>query len=305
MDYRLEMTRTKQIISSAFEAAIRMECDMRITENQINYYYFPGSGTADEAPLIIESENGQQVIGKMEEWDSFTKAEKEYNLLQSILLKYHPVSVSVIDSLWQTLLTRQNINVETGVIFTNHQTMVSQHYSRLKDYAFYASAYAMEKCTMGILKEIGLQGFVRFKPRLVFRPLSIHFILWIVFCFFAALFFLVYFFRKTEKTETKPYRQMLVWDEKNQTLCYEDINIPLSTELGKLFDLLWKNQNQYVTYEELNRSLYSDKVDNSKERLAQTVKRLRNSLDVVIPDIINIENRAGRGYRLNVYCNKG
>jgi hypothetical protein len=44
----------------------------------------------------------RHVIEKTEEWRSFTKIQKEHHVLQSILLKEHPMSISMLDSLWQT-----------------------------------------------------------------------------------------------------------------------------------------------------------------------------------------------------------
>jgi DNA-binding winged helix-turn-helix (wHTH) protein len=281
-----------------------MEYDKRIVENQISYHYFSDSGMDEDAPITMEDENGRQMIEKPKGWEHFTRTEKEYHVFQSALFKMHPMDVSVVDSLWQALLTRQGINVETGVVYTNRQTG-HQYHSRHDDYAFYASAHALEKRTLGLLEEIGLQGFVEINPGLALRQSPVRFTLFALLtglCLCSAVFFIVRLLRKETPPVQKP---PITWDADSRTLFYYDKELLLTTDLAKLFDLLWKNQGKCIIYENLIRSLYGGENitnDNAKDNLFQAVKRLRNTLSIV-PGL-ELKNHSGTGYQLNVHSDK-
>jgi hypothetical protein len=211
----------------------------------------------------------------------------------------HSIGISVVDSLWQTLLIRQGINIETGVVYTNHQTG-DQRYSRRDDYAFYASTCALEKQTLGLSKEIGLQGFVKITPGLVIGQSWVRFAFLIFICVCSVVFLVVWFLRKKALLVQRP---AITWDVHSHILHYGHEDLLLTGDQVKLFDLLWNNQGRCVSYKDLILSLYGKKTNNAKDNLIQAVKRLRVTLDPVSG--LKIETLPGAGYQLSVYFSKG
>ncbi|MDR1502585.1 MAG: helix-turn-helix domain-containing protein [Prevotella sp.] len=293
----------KKTFFLALDSAIRMEYDKRIIENQIPYHYSYDSKDDDhDTPITIEDGSGQQMIKKLKEWCHFKRADKEYHVFQSALLKTHPVDVSAVDSLWQTLLIQQGIDVETGVIYTTYPAG-DRYYSRRDDHAFYDSNRALETQTLGMSKEMSLQGFVKITPRQVFRQSFVHFALLIFICLCSAVFLLVWFLRKKTSSVQKS-TPAITWDKRSHILHYENGELLLTNDQAKLFDLLWDNQERCTTYEELTHPLYGEKVNNSKDNLTHAVKRLRAKLAPVSG--MNIETHPGVGYRLSIlYISKG
>jgi DNA-binding winged helix-turn-helix (wHTH) protein len=303
--YDKEDKRLKNCLETAFDLAVDSEIDNKTKELPVTV--FPGSGPDSiHSQITLYKENETVTLEKPDSINNLSFVEKLRNVQQTYLFKMNPIPPSVFDSLWRMELRKQDIAVQTAVLYTNNITKETG-YSHT-DTLFYTSAYPIEKRTLGVGHEITLQGFAKITPLAVIKQSTSQFVLlftlWILTIGFL-IFFLFHKRRTVYSRQSASQTTGVILDMDKLLLTYNGHNVQLTKDMIKCLKVLWDSPEHCASYEELISSLYGEQVTIAvgKDRLNQTIKRIRNKLDTIRG--IEIQNIPHKGYQLHIRTRKG
>ncbi|WP_289004198.1 helix-turn-helix domain-containing protein [Parabacteroides sp.] len=278
--------------------------EVRIKEAGINYSsgYMPLS---DTSVVTIQSEGKIDKVGENESVKcEQAEIQKDSRVKQTFLLSKNPINVIVLDSLFQSVLKENGLNLQTALVYTaNGHTEYS-----CVDSTFYVRFTALAPVTTGIRDEIVIQGYVDIPLNYVSNREKVYLIILAV-AFILVLILLVAIWRnkKLEKIIFEPVQKItrtrtqikasLFFDREKGILYFnDDIQVSLINYKLKLFVLLLDSPGHFQTSEEIKKIVWG-KTGATNDVLNTTIRRLRKDLEN-IPDLkIVFENG---GYRLNI-----
>ena len=297
-------------INTIFDLSIR-EDKSRRKINLASPVYEGYSDGNKEFSLAVKDKVSK--LRNVEKYRKLAPNEKSYIADHNYLQYKNPIKVNVLDSLFKTKLSENNISLQIEIQYiVDADTAYSA-----KNRAFYATALPLEKITTGLKDQIILQAFV--KPSFLYRISPIISIFTRLF-FFISLGGLIWIFRYKKNDD-----ELLVVDETNLFV------FPLAIELPKcikqlssttffntkdntlirngetiyltglrlaVFTLMMNSDDYFVQSATIKSQLWP-KLDNVKDVFNKTIERLRTDLKP-FPELEVHYDRRRNGYYLKV-----
>jgi DNA-binding winged helix-turn-helix (wHTH) protein len=288
---------------------VNADRDIRLQETGMPVHYGPTHNDTSSY-ITIEDEHQIRRIKKTDSLRQLSLMEKQNRAIQSVLMQLNPISVYALDSLFHLEWQKKDVSARTAVRYTNHTTGETL-YSH-PDTLFHASAFATEKIHTGINNEITLQAYTGIKPYDIVRhsvgTLGGMTLAWFM---FVVLWIYVTFRRKKalaapsipdnhpplvqpERTRYQITAHICL-DVDKQILTDHGKGIPLTPHFVQLLGFLYQCPNHYASYNDLISALYGE-ISGGKNRLSQTIKRLRKELECISG--LTVKNIPGNGYQL-------
>jgi DNA-binding winged helix-turn-helix (wHTH) protein len=296
--YEKENIILKNRLATALVSAINLETDKRTQGFDFFHSYHPTPSSSRQ--ITLSKENETTTLEKTDSIKNLSHAEKFRKAQQTYLFWEKQIQVSVLDSSWCVELWKQGISVQTALGYINNKTKDTV-YSHT-DTLFYASAYPLEKQTLGVGDEIILQGYAAITPFAVIKQSPGQFILIFILWIGAIVLIVLYMFRNERRDNSRqPSSQTIHLDMDSNLLIFNKQKIELTKDMMLCIKALWDSPEHYASYEELIHLLYGENVEitNGKNRLNQTIKRIRDKLE---PNHHGIEilNLPRKGYQLKI-----
>lgn len=300
--YQKEKERLGLDTQSLFQEAVQIDTDRRCKEEGDDFRFSYGSAfnkdtiTITSVDTIIYIKNNKEVAQKMSD------KEKIDFSIQLCLAFENPIQATSLDSLFQTLLMRQQIPARTAVVYT----FCDESQYSCSDSSFYQSAEALEEVAFGPAKTIVLQAFVQipfyYKIGKAVLSSSLFILVWII-----ALFVVLWlsFSRRGRKIHIVPAPEApkvlveivpgLFLDDTHGILQSGDRQVELINFRLKLFLVLLEHKGYFIETDKLVDLVWPDG-SVTKDALSSTVKRLKGDISL-FPEI-EIESSRGKGYVL-------
>ena len=274
-------------LADSFLSAINHEKEIRMDRGRTFFSVTRENIVSDS--IVLQGKKESVVFEKPDSVKQMTIHEKQNQIEHSYLFMAEKhTNVHVLDSLWRMELLKNRISVQTAVLHRDNftgETRLSRD-----DSLFYISGGQTPEIKLGIRGETTLQGFVRISFfSLMAKNVEKFAVILVAWLVAAGLIAFLSFRKKTG--------EQILLNADHQTLIYQRKKIQLTKQSFQLFEFLWNQPDHFAKYDELVDFLYGARsLDKAENRLSQSVKRLRKSLDD-IPKL-KIENIPNNGYKI-------
>lgn len=221
--------------------------------------------------------------------------DRENRTIQSVLSIVNPVNSYRLDSIFQSFLRKDHIDIQTAVKYYNAADSALAVYSS-KDSNFYASAIPTATIKTGLDNKLEMTGYFKISPweNIVYG--RVLYIVWltIVGCCIGLFIGLVYYVRK-KQCECTNY-QICFYLHKRE-LATPDKTIRLTPFQCQLFDFLYKGVNHFRDYRSMLSHMWSEH-DEDKKKLEQQRRLLQEKLKEISE--IEITTIPRSGYQMRI-----
>lgn len=305
IDYSFKDVKNELIeeAESLFHSAIQQDKALR-GKGFINNFRFKKEMTCSSLDSITIST--EQEVEKLEKTATkeLTYEEKKDITDQMYLLKKNPIQVINLDSLFKAMLYKNEVPVETAVVYTINE---KSEYSNL-DSMFYKNATPLNSVSIGSL--INLQGYVKFDNVFIFNKIQ-HVWTFVLLWFGLALIILIYNFLKWREwrifsilyvkpigeskfelslPETKHIlisgstsdymriRDDLYFNYKKGEIKYKNTIIRLSRKSVFLLKYLLEGEDWFQAYESIKKTVWCNE-STSNDAVRNAVNRLNKEIE--------------------------
>ena len=311
--YQNANSNLEMIIDRIWEETIPLDCNLRLAEaggRFVNIY----NAETPSPTVTIRNSDTTIILNRKDLPVPKDHIERTNRALQTILVDEKPVRPNHLDSVFRSLLEKEQIQVSTAVSYLLDSPGNRIQYN-ISDTTFCQSAFATREIKTGIDNSIILRGYAKISFLQNIRYAKDLYAGWLIFTI--GIQFLLYFLWKkrnsiiipdTEMTEIaeedsdvdmpaiSPYQEIIFTRHKSE-IRFEDKMIELTYLECMLFSLLVQSENYSVSYETLMNRMWPNG-DGEKKKLEQQCRNLRIKLEQI--PAIQIKANRGAGYYLAV-----
>ncbi|HML72600.1 MAG TPA: winged helix-turn-helix domain-containing protein [Macellibacteroides fermentans] len=290
------------------------ETDQNSRLKQLNIPYLIRSKSEGDPEYSTIQEEGKPTIRikKNDRVKKLSNSEKINNIIQTFLYSRNPVKVETLDSIFHKELSTEIPGVKTAVVYIDNINKDTS-YSR-EDTLIGLSVISTNRYYYGMRNEIILQASTELPVLYILFNESIALLtiisIWLI-LIIPSIFILVKDIKRKTTQLCSPVvntyngsshcitiNNGLILDTSLCQLVGNNKSVPLTKQSIQLLALLLNSPDYFLTYQEIINQLWGSIENKGQERLTQSIKRLRESLEE-FPEII-IENLRGAGYQLKI-----
>lgn len=313
--YNWIMIESKYKITSAVKNALEEDLGIRLSSPKVNlrkgFLRKELKDSLEEKKIVVRSAAGEKTYSYKKGMDRHIVNLAPYLVYQSAIRTINPIQVNHLDSIFHSLLLRDRIQGETGILYID--TIANTRLHSNEDMSIYTSSIHTDVIPLGIIDEMEVQAFVRYYPHWIFQPIGRRFLCVLILLIVGGIVIVIYgfYYWKTERAKKR------VQEEEKKKEPVEEIPLGKYTldvthgwlildgkkeyirkrqEFAVLVQLL-KAPNRMCTREELFKLL--DKKEGMSAQLSAIISRLRRLVKEDPSIRITYDNKTG-DYQLTI-----
>ena len=298
-------TSKKSIVSDSvflFKQAILQDHNQRLSYLDFSYYSHQIDNNWPKEKIVFTTEKGERVQDNIDSIRALPEEEKLKIIRETLLVGKHPINPDTLNSCFQQTLQNRGLFLSTGIRYTEVENNKTQYSGT--DTTFFASAYPLNEYKTGIFNEIAVQAYVKVPFTTVVGKAGIGLLIPLFAWLALVCLYIMYLYKAIKKkraeaklTDADRIREMLRFNMEKTGIQYRNQEIKLPPTLAQLVSLFLNKTDFFLTKEEIVNELWGD-LEDSSNRISQTINRLRNTLSI-IPEL-EIESIRGTGYRIAI-----
>jgi len=312
LNYKKVVESNREKVVEAFNRSIETDWKLRLKQLNIPYVILSNQKGDSEYATIQEEGKPTIRIKKTERMKKLSNSEKMNNSFQTFLYSTNPIKIETLDSIFHKELSAEIPDVKTAILYIDNMNKDTL-YSR-KDTLNGISVISTKRYDYGILNEISLKASTELPVLYILFNESIALLtiisIWLILIILSIILLVKNIKRKATQlcslavntcngsSHCITINNGLILDTSLCQLVGNNKSVPLTKQSIQLLALLLNSPDYFLTYQEFINQLWGPIENKGQERLTQSIKRLRESLEE-FPEII-IENLRGAGYQLKI-----